>query len=316
MKVVLNAKQRRALMIGVIGFIAIGGFPPWKDTSPPPAGTPLPFAPISIPPRVEGHSVEIDVTRLAIMWLVMVVVTGASIWMGKESSGSSDPEKDLAAGKFKNNVEPLPSLPIAGKSSGAKILDSITSEARTTASKTAAEDTIKLKFPDKKVGELLGEAEDDPEYWSSICEARGRLQLPQGKRCQLEIAKEGEVSLDFLSSMGNKEARSAIVSLDLSEVTLNKESLTYLKYLPALEELDLSSTEISDDDLDEVIKLTQLKKLWLDETNTSKAAVDKLSALTNLKKLSLSHLDAGESEINSLKLRIPSCEVVVGEGKS
>jgi hypothetical protein len=312
--VVLNAKQRRALLIGVVGFIAIGGFPPWKDTSPPPAGSPLPFAPISMPPSVPGHSIEIDVVRLGIMWVLMVVVTGASIWMGKDlGKEERDPEKDLASGKFKNNIEPLPSLPLAGKSSGAKILDSITSEART--SKESA-DALKLKFPERKVGEILSESEDDPEYWTLVSDARGRVLLPAGKRLQLEIAKEGEATLDFLSSMGNKEARSAIVSLDLSQTDLNVESLSYLRFLPALEELDLSGTEIGDDDLDEIIKLTQLKKLWLDDTKTSKVAADKLSLLTNLKKLSLSHLDADESEINSLKLRIPSCEVVVREGKS
>lgn len=311
---VLNAKQRRALLIGVVGFIAIGGFPPWKDTSPPPAGSPLPFAPISMPPSVAGHSIEIDITRLGIMWMLMVVVTGASIWMGKDAdSAGADPEKDLAAGKFKNNVEPLPSLPIVGKSSGAKILDSLTSEARSSKDSAGG---LKLKFPERKVGELLSESEDDPEYWSLISDARGRVLLPADKRLQLELAKEGEASLDFLSSMGNKEARSAIVSLDLSETELNVETLSYLRFLPALEELDLSGTEVGDDDLDEIIKLTHLKKLWLDDTKTSKAAADKLSALTNLKKLSLSHLDAGESEINSLKLRIPSCEVVVREGKS
>jgi hypothetical protein len=59
-----------------------------------------------------------------------------------------------------------------------------------------------------------------------------------------------------------------------------------------------------------------LKKLWLDETKTSEAAAQKLSSLTNLEKLSLSHLDPGAFQINSLKLSIPSCEVVLREGKS
>ena len=306
---VLNAKQRRALLIGVIGFIAIGGFPPWKDTSPPPAGSPLPFAPISLPPVVEGHSIEIDVIRLAIMWILMCVVTGASIWMGK------DADKSAAGADGKFRAEREPEVPVRGsKSSGAQILDSLTSEARV--SKSTEIQAHKLKFPNEKVGELLTESDDDPEYWTLVCDARGRVDVPQGKRFQLEVSKEGQASLDFLSSMGNKEARASIVSLDLSESQLNKETLSYLKWLPGLEELDLSGTEIGDDDFDEIVKLSQLKKLWLDHTKTSKAGAEKLSGLTNLKKLSLSHLDADEFEINSLKLRIPSCEVVVREGKS
>ncbi len=308
---VLNAKQRRALLIGVVGFIAIGGFPPWKDTSPPPSGSPLPFSPISMPPVVDGHSIEIDVTRLAIMWILMVVVTGASIWMGKDSEGADDTK-----GKFLEKPDPgLPERASSAKSSGAQILDSITSEAKASSSKSQS-NVIKLKFPEVKVGELLTEADDDPEYWTLVCDARGRVEVPHGKRFQLEISKDGSGSLDFLSSMGNKEARSAIVSLDLSESGVNRESLSHLRWLPGLEELDLSGTEIGDDDIDEIASLGQLKKLWLDDTKTSKLGAEKLSGLTNLKKLSLSHLNADEFEINSLKLRIPSCEVVVREGKS
>ncbi len=312
----MNAKQRRALLIGIVGFIAIGGFPPWKDTSPPPAGTPLAFAPISLPPVVAGHSIEIDVTRLGIMWILMIVVTAASIWLGKDSEGVA---KDEGGAVF--TVEPIKSTAARSssgpKSSGAKILDSITSEARATGVKSGNQaNVLKLKFPDTAVGELLAEAEDDPEYWTLVSEARGRLEVPSGKRFQLEVSNEGEISLDFLSSLGNKEARSSIVSLDLSESALDKASLDYLKYLPALEELDLSGTEIGDDDLEEIAKLSQLKKLWLDDTNTSKAAAEKLSSLANLKKLSLTHLDGADAEINSLKLRIPSCEVVVREGNT
>ncbi len=310
---VLNAKQRRAVLIGVVGFSAIGGFPPWKDTSPPPSGSPLPFAPISMPPVVDGHSIEIDVTRLAIMWILMVVVTGASIWMGKDSEGSGS---EGAKGKFLEIPEPgAQERSSSAKSSGAQILDSITSEAKASSSKPQSS-VLKLKFPEAKVGELLTEADDDPEYWTLVCDARGRVEVPQGKRFQLEISKEGSGSLDFLSSMGNKEARSAIVSLDLSESGVNRESLSHLRWLPGLEELDLSGTEIGDDEIDEITSLGQLKKLWLDDTKTSKLGAEKLSGLTNLKKLSLSHLNADDFEINSLKLRIPSCEVVVREGKS
>jgi hypothetical protein len=307
----VNAKQRRALLIGIVGFIAIGGFPPWKDTSPAPAGTPLPFAPISMPPVVEGHSIEIDVTRLAIMWILMVVVTAASIWLGKDSEGASKG----GAGTITYEPIKMPK-PSAAKSSGAQILETLTIDAKASSSKSSQASGLKLKFPDVKVGELLTESEDDPEYWTLISDAKGRLEVPQGKRFQLELSKDKEISLDFLSSMGNKDARSAIVSLDLSEAELNKDTLSYLKYLPALEELDLSGTEITDEDLDEISKLSQLKKLWLDDTNTSKAAAEKLSGLSNLKKLSLSHLDGNEVEINSLKLRIPSCEVVVREGNT
>lgn len=303
-EVSLNAKQRRALLIGVIGFIAIGGFPPWKDTSPPPAGTPLPFSPISMPPVVAGHSIEIDIVRLAIMWILMVVVTGASIWMGKSSEGQS------GQGKAKG----LPQLPATTKSSGAQILDTITLDAKANAAKSNTAPAFRLKFPERKVGELLAEADD--EYWSFLCDARGRVDVQDGKRLQLELDSDGEISLEFLSSMGNKDARSAIVSLDLSEADIRKDTLNYLKWLPALEELDLSQTNIADEDLDEIAKLSQLKKLWLDDTSITKAAADKLSGLSKLTKLSISHLDATNSEINSLKLHIPACEVVVREGKS
>lgn len=272
-----------------------------------------------MPPVVEGHSIEIDVVRLAIMWILMSVVTGASMWMAKDTGNDDSADARAssapAAGEFLKMPAPRSQ---ANKSSGAQILDSITSEARASQAKPASGQagSLKLRFPEAKIGELLAESDDDDEYWALVCDARGKVDVPEGKRFQLEIVKDRTTSLDFLSSMGNKEARSSIVSLDLSESKIDKDSLTYLRFLPALEELDLSGTEIGDEQVDEIAKLSNLKKLWLDDTNTSAAAADKLSSLTGLEKLSLSHLDADASQINSLKLSIPSCEVVVREGKS
>lgn len=317
----MNAKQRRALIIGVMGFIAIGGFPPWKDTSPAPAGTPLAFAPIALPPVIEGHSIEVDVVRLGIMWILMVVVTAASLFMAKGSDEPRAPRElnilpTVDAEEILRNA-----ASVKAKSSGKQILDAITLDAKTTGASgkgnsSAQSESMRLKFPERKVGELLTEDEEDPEFWQFITDARGRVEVSQGRRLQLELAKEGQASLEFLSSMGNKEARSAIVSLDLSETELEVESLSYLRYLPGLEELDLSGTSVGDEDLDAIVSLPNLKKLWLDDTPTSKAAAEKLSNISGLKKLSLSHLDGNEVEINSLKLRIPSCEVVVREGKN
>lgn len=271
-----------------------------------------------MPPVVEGHSIEIDVTRLAVLWILMTVVTGASIWMAKDTGAEDDFKTGDAPGTAIESLKQAASRSAVPKSSGAKILDSITSEAKAFQESQAkgASAAFKLRFPDAKVGELLTESDDDDEYWTLVSDAAGRVEVPQGKRYQLEIVKDRSTSLDFLSSMGNKDARSAIVSLDLSESKIDKDSLSYLRFLPALEELDLSGTEIGDEQIDEIAKLSQLKKLWLDNTNTSEAATAKLCSLTHLEKLSLSHLDVGAFQINSLKLSIPACEVVVREGKS
>lgn len=322
---VLNARQKRALIIGVIGFIAIGGFPPWKDSSPPPAGTPLNFAPIALPPSIANHSIEIDTIRLGVMWILISVVTGAAIWTGKDKEFKTSKSGVTSVADFESIIQ-MPGTERASaaakdiaKAAYAQAVASQSSSSLKSVPPAAASKVsqiYKYKFPERKVGELLQESDDDDEYWQFVSEASGRVEVPSGARLQIELLKDAKADLSFLSSMGNKEARSAIVSLDLSQTTVDAETLAHLKWLPQLEELDLSNTDISDEDLAAISALTGLKKIWLDDTKVTAQAIQSLSSLGELKKLSISHLEETDHDINSLKLKLPACEVVVGKGNS
>lgn len=322
---VLNSRQKRALIVGVMGFIAIGCYPPWKDSSPPPAGTPLNFAPITLPPAIANHSIEIDTIRLGVLWILISVVTGAAILATKDKEFKTSKSGVTSVSDFESIIQ----MPGAERASAAAkdiakaayaqaVASQSSSSLKSVPPKNAAKekDSHKYKFPDRKVGELLQESDDDDEYWQFVSEASGRVEVPGGSRLQIEFAKDAKADLSFLPSMGNKEARSAIVSLDLSQTTADAEALSYLKWLPQLEELDLSGTNIGDEDLAALSAVSGLKKIWLDDTKVTAQAVQALSNLSELKKLSITHLESADSDINSLKLKLPACEVVVGKGNS
>jgi hypothetical protein len=80
------ADRRRAMILGLLLFAAMGLFPPWVQTfSPPgapPTTTPAGYHPIFDPPMPERGNelagVRIDVSRLAIQWAVLAALAGAA----------------------------------------------------------------------------------------------------------------------------------------------------------------------------------------------------------------------------------------------
>lgn len=92
---ILNDKQRKIVIVGVVLFVLMGLFPPWTYTldlqsihREKPAG----YALIVSPPEPERGSpafgVTIDISRLIVQWFVLAAATGLGVFMtrtqGKE----------------------------------------------------------------------------------------------------------------------------------------------------------------------------------------------------------------------------------------
>jgi len=91
---ILNEKQRKVVIIGIVLFIIMGLFPPWIYTlnaesvnREKPAG----YALIISPPEPEKNAVvfgvKIDISRLIIQWLVLAAATGFGVFVASQSNG-------------------------------------------------------------------------------------------------------------------------------------------------------------------------------------------------------------------------------------
>lgn len=81
----LNKRQRKIIVVGVVVIMMMGIFPPWKLTlnshkfrDQEPAGYRL----LINPPESEGwYSAEIDLTRLLVQWILVVIGTGLAVFL-------------------------------------------------------------------------------------------------------------------------------------------------------------------------------------------------------------------------------------------
>lgn len=233
---------------------------------------------------------ELDYGRLAVMWIMAAVVTfGLIVSHQTRTEEKKEPRREALVEESPPDEPGKAAQP--GKKAG-----------------------LALSFPERSVGSLLVESDDDEEYLDLFHEARGRVPVEKGQRLQLEFDKDDDLSLAFLSSLGSKEAKSTIYSVDLSGCRVEDDDLRHLRLLPALEELDLSDTGVTDAGLEHLKELSGLQKLWLDGTKVSASAADALSELSDLTKLSVSQnlvLD-----IKSIEEKLPACKVVSDEGNS
>lgn len=86
---ILNEKQRKIAMVGVIVFVLMGVVPPWIYTihaqavhSEKPAGYALVFLPPSTErPDDVRFGVKIDSTRLVVQWLILCAATSCCVFM-------------------------------------------------------------------------------------------------------------------------------------------------------------------------------------------------------------------------------------------
>ncbi|HEY9784214.1 MAG TPA: hypothetical protein V6D17_02355 [Candidatus Obscuribacterales bacterium] len=296
----MNPKQRTALWIGIVLFVMVGINPPWKVVA---TNSPLGFSPIYHSPREQQEGVDIDMSRLIVMWIITAAITGGLIATAQDKSRGA-PEKHAAPAPEKH-AAPAPEKHAAPAP-----------EKHADSARTPAQDGLVFHFPERGVGDVLVESDDDPDYLNFFAEARGKVTVPRHKKIQLEMRKGEKIDLSFLSSLGNKEARSAIYSIDLSQCKFDDATLRNLTWLPQLEELDLSGSTVSDMFTEHLIHVPQLKKIWLDETEITSQSAAALGKLDHLNKLSLVGAKIAEEEIKLLRDKHPECDIVFEEGNT
>lgn len=275
----MNDKQRKNLWLGVMAMVMIGIYPPWKEFGA--VEKPSVFAPINQPPALSAGAtrLDIDFSRLGIELLLAAAVTAGLI---VTAAGRPDPPSFIPAG---NNLEP-----------GSKAVK-----------------TTKVDLPrDYYLGELFVESEDDSEYWEDYCQAKGSIELPKGKKIQLELAKDIRVDLSFLSAF----PADAIYSVDASDAKVSDDDLSKLGGLVSIKELDLSGTAIGSIGVVSLKSLAKLEKLWLDRTSIDEQCVPALISLSKLKKLSITGTNLNELALETLKKDMPNCELIVSESNS
>jgi len=278
----MNDKQRKNLWLGVMAMVMIGIYPPWKEFGA--VEKPTGFAPINQPPAMSTGAtrLDIDFSRLGIELLLAAAVTAGLV---ATAGGRPDPPSFMPASNT-GNIGNTNSQPNSSK----------------------AVKTTRVELPrDYYLGELFVESEDDLEYWEDYCQAKGSLELPKGKKIQLELAKDIRVDLSFLSAFPSD----AIYSVDASDAKISDDDLSKLGGLASIRELDLSGTAVGSNGVVNLKSLAKLEKLWLDRTAIDEQCVPALISLSKLKKLSITGTNLNELALESLKKDLPNCELIV-----
>jgi hypothetical protein len=319
----LNQSQKAALWLGIALVLAAGICPPWKAN-----GTPLSYALIFHPPAsVEKADVHIDFERLAVQWLMAVVLTAgliASTEKGKTDPGSNSPaaEKNARAmGQADSKDRPAGPVPtaqaLAAVSGNSPLAAASGNSAAASRVDSAAASPIKvvervLNFPpNQSIGEILIESEDDADYWESLAPAKGAVKLPSGRHIQFELSKDSLPALDALTKL----SADAFYSMDLSASQISDADLKTIQHFSDLSELDLSDTAVTDEGIKHLSALTKLKKLWLDNTGVTEQGLENLRNLGQLTKVSLIGVKVTEPEVQTLKSKFSNCEIVLQEGR-
>jgi hypothetical protein len=111
----INRKQKRLIIVGVLVFILAGLFPPWIYTlhvnridTEKPAG----YAPIFDPPSPEKYNkyygIKLDVSRLAVQWIIIISATGLGLLLTYKKSETAFKNSDDQGEQFsKTKSKPL-----------------------------------------------------------------------------------------------------------------------------------------------------------------------------------------------------------------
>jgi len=287
----LNDKQKRDLWFGISVIVIMGAYPPWQEVGA--VSTPLDYAPIFQPPKVAaGVGVAVDFARLAIEWFLAGLVTAGLVATDQDKFHKpmiegSKPKSVAAGGQPRTITQTPPPEPEEVK-------------------------WVTVKFPQPALGDVLVDSPDDDEYWEWIGPAEGEVQLPEGRKVQLDLKKDEKVDLRLLSEIDHK----LISSLDFSNSKVKDEDLQYLTNVESLEELDLSDTGITNGALDTLKDLPGLRKLWLDRTKVDERGLEKIKQLQSVRKLSLMGTDITESDALALKVQLPNCQFVLSDGRT
>lgn len=314
----LNDKQKKNLLLGMLAVVAMGVYPPWKEFGP--VEKPSTFAPIYQPPSVSSGStrLDIDFSRLGLEIFLAFAVTGGLVLA---AGGRPDPQF-IAKGGTSGFTPTQPAGAFAGafnqgsQAAQANLANSASSQSGNGQSGNGqsgggqaqnAKTGIRVELPrDYYLGEVFVESDEDSEYWEDYCQAKGAIDLPKNKKVQLELAKDIKVDLSFLSAFPS----GALYMIDASDTQVGDSDMSKLGSLDSVRELDLSGTTIGSTGVKGLKGLGRLEKLWLDGTAIDDDCVPTLSSFSHLKKLSITETTLSELSIENLKKDLPNCELI------
>ncbi|MBS1990933.1 MAG: hypothetical protein JSS83_10475 [Cyanobacteria bacterium SZAS LIN-3] len=317
----LSDRQKFNFMLGLIALCVIGSYPPWRLYGE--QSKPLGFAPIYDPPTSAlapgmPGKIDIDFSRLGLEALVVSILTGGLLVIGAGGAGSSARVGAKPAGGFMARLAEAQAQAreaMLASQEAQRLAQQATAPAAAAASASSSSTSAvdprytRVELPaNYYLGELLIESDDDPDYWDSFCPAKGVVDLPKGKKIQLELAKDIRVDLAFLAAFPS----GSIHSIDASECKLTDEDVSKLTVMSGLKELDLTGTPITSTSVSKLRALGRLERLWLDRTLINDECVPALASLSKLKKLSLSDTKLNDLSLETLRKDLASCEVVTG----
>ena len=299
-----NARQRMILGAGLILIVGMGICPPWKEFCP--REQPLPFATIFAPPTLKDASptatrVDIDFSRLGLELGLAIFTTVALLTLTRSQNTDQPGFMDkLRADLARAQVQAQSQVQAMQAQSAAQ------SQAQSAPPKSANYNHIDLPN-NYYLGELYQESKEDPEYWEEYQACKGPMDLPKGKKLQLELAKDMRVDFQFFNCF----PADSLYSIDASECRLTDEDVSRLTCLSGLSELDLSATAIGSKAVASLKSMPKLQKIWLDKTNIDDAAIPVLIGMPSLKQVSLVGTQINELTLESLKKDRPDLVVEV-----
>ncbi len=311
----LSDKQKFALMLGLAAICVIGVYPPWRLYGE--QNKPLGFAPIFTPPVAElvgAGKVDLDFSRLTLELVLAAILTGGLMIINSAPASGAASGRLGQAGKPQGFMARLAEAQaqaqelVRAQQEAQRLAQSATAPAAAAAQGATVDPRFtRVELPaNYYLGELLVESDDDPDYWDALCPAKGVVDLPKGKKLQLELAKDIRVDLAFLGAF----PAGAIHSIDASECKLTDEDVTKLTVMSGLRELDLTGTPITSGSVSKLRALGRLERLWLDRTLINDECVPALASLQKLKKLSLTETKLNDLSLESLRKDLGDCEVV------
>jgi hypothetical protein len=322
---VLSDRQKFGLMLGLIAFSVIGFYPPWRLYGP--QSVPLGFAPISSPPTAAmlgaaTGKIDLDFSRLGLEILMASVLTGGLILVGAGGGGTTGINSGKSGANQAGNqggfmarlaeAQAQAQATVRAQQEAQRLAQTATAPAAAAAAASTLAPAVDPRFTrielpaNYYLGELLVESDDDPDYWDALCPAKGVVDLPKGKKLQLELAKDIRVDLAVLGAF----PAGVIHSIDASECKLTDEDVSKLTVMSGLRELDLTGTPITSGSVSKLRALGRLERLWLDRTLINDECVPALASLQKLKKLSLTETKLNDLSLETLRKDLGDCEVV------
>jgi uncharacterized membrane protein len=104
----------------------------------------------------------------------------------------------------------------------------------------------------------------------------------------------------------------AVVTLDMSHTSITDEGVKTLASAAKLKSLRLSETQVGDAALETLSKLTELESLNLYGTQVTSQGILKLASLQGLRKLYLWQTKVDEQTLQTLREKLPDCEIITG----